>query len=1349
MLLALPAAHGGFLQMRDGYFWDPAAGGYFLARGIAYQTFNPEVGATQSPEQIRFDLEEFVRLRANSVRCEFVWSQLQVASNRWDWTKSDLLVAEAERLGLRLFVIIGFQYPPAWFPAEWQGVNDRILTEPGNTNEWRSDVLNYEHPEARLAYSNHLAQVAARYRDSPAIGGWILGNEYAYFDLWEDIEKYPNRRILGHDAWSLAAFRRYLREKHGTLATLNARWGTGFASFEEVPMPGRLPGDRRSPAHQDAYQWRKWSVADFVALGAQAVRAHDPNHLLTYSMVGGLFNGLDANYTAEDGHAIVTRCREAGAPLDFWSLNNYAWAALGSEMRSGDFGIAKYQAQAGLPVMISETGFSSTENLFDFPLSGRRQADALPGALWEAYMAGAIGWHIFTWPDRPRYGEGFFPRERGFGVVQPNRLPKTNVFDNIRRVFLQLHNLGAERLFGGSSHPPPDVQFFWSEDADLGWPIANQENAMLWGAFKRAGYQPGLLDDAQFQAGAWSNAPVLLLSRGFQLRPEYLDALRTQVVPHGIHLHANADLPGQFDAWSRPNADWLPFLREVFGVEAAGAATWVDLWATNAGGANFTLSQTAAGLPAGTFNTWKAWHGLAATAGTTVAARFLPEGQGGAPQPALFLRTAGGSRRALNAFALGDSFATTGRPEDNWDFRSGFLRHIYAGHFGVAPSLPLTVTPGHVFVDWRPVRRGGRLISLLNGGTNTATATLALTGPLAGLVVEDLLRGGRLTPQDGRITRSLAGDEFALWYAYPPQPGGGSPVDPSPARLWVTRAPGSVTPGGLACVLGLRASGLASEGMANVALEQLAPVRREVTRAGSGALIAPDGEVQLALSVPGRSAANRDYLPSDEGGVYRLRTWVEQDGVRVAGTTLPVRLEEGVRPLEAVALDANRVRVRVAWSGIHVSASEGEAELSRAEWWDSLAVGTHRLGIVAGPMVNGVLAPTQVLRTAFGAGTTDLVVDFRQFPFAERRWGLEVQREEALLVRSPDLFDSFEGRTNGALTGLLARDPAAESPFAPWYSYQYGTPAPVWWDEGVHPLGFHGSQSAFLVLTNRVGATGAGFGIKRALPRSVALPASVPQRVQWVFGFAFREASGHPCRIELQLANPDVPGQAPHVLHHVRDYTPGPDGWDEFRVPVSAFVQPGWSPGFDHTNVTHLVCNVQMLRDGVMYLGSFDAIHFDGPETPAWNSGFPLATYRPDLTVPTDQDGDGLPDAVETGTGVWVSETNTGTRPDRADSDGDGVPDGAEIEAGTDPNDPADTPGFTAARLLPGGVVELHWLARPGRIYTLESRPVFGTGGFAPLDGIPDVFSLTGGEQVMPVAADDEERYFRLVVRRP
>ncbi|MBN1270106.1 MAG: hypothetical protein JXB04_10995 [Kiritimatiellae bacterium] len=51
-----------------------------------------------------------------------------------------------------------------------------------------------------------------------------------------------------------------------------------------------------------------------------------------------------------------------------------------------------------------------------------------------------------------------------------------------------------------------------------------------------------------------------------------------------------------------------------------------------------------------------------------------------------------------------------------------------------------------------------------------------------------------------------------------------------------------------------------------------------------------------------------------------------------------------------------------------------------------------------------------------------------------------------------------------------------------------------------------------------------------------------------------------------------------------------------------------------------------------------------------------------------DGDGDALPDIVETDTGTWAGEDNTGTDPADADSDDDGNPDGAEWYADTDPN---------------------------------------------------------------------------------
>jgi len=53
-----------------------------------------------------------------------------------------------------------------------------------------------------------------------------------------------------------------------------------------------------------------------------------------------------------------------------------------------------------------------------------------------------------------------------------------------------------------------------------------------------------------------------------------------------------------------------------------------------------------------------------------------------------------------------------------------------------------------------------------------------------------------------------------------------------------------------------------------------------------------------------------------------------------------------------------------------------------------------------------------------------------------------------------------------------------------------------------------------------------------------------------------------------------------------------------------------------------------------------------------------------------DTDSDGLPDCVETGTGIYVDETDTGTDPSNPDTDTDGLADGDEVYVcSTDPND--------------------------------------------------------------------------------
>ncbi len=109
--------------------------------------------------------------------------------------------------------------------------------------------------------------------------------------------------------------------------------------------------------------------------------------------------------------------------------------------------------------------------------------------------------------------------------------------------------------------------------------------------------------------------------------------------------------------------------------------------------------------------------------------------------------------------------------------------------------------------------------------------------------------------------------------------------------------------------------------------------------------------------------------------------------------------------------------------------------------------------------------------------------------------------------------------------------------------------------------------------------------------------------------------------------------------------------------------------------------------------GSFPTLDLDGD----------LAQFFLD----EDDDGDGIEDVHETGTGVFVSATNTGTSPTRADSDGDGFDDGDEVQAGTDPNDPLSSPGVAA---VPG-------LAPPFRILLIVLMLILVAGLFRSLPG--------------------------------
>ncbi|MFJ9181373.1 beta-galactosidase [Streptomyces sp. NPDC102360] len=101
-------------------------------------------------------------------------------------------------------------------------------------------------------------KLAERYGAHPALRGWHVHNEYGSLD---------------HSDHAAAAFRRWLRERYGTLQELNTRWSTAFWSqrygdWAEI-LPPRQTQYMHNPTH--AMDFRRFSADEFRDAYAEQV----------------------------------------------------------------------------------------------------------------------------------------------------------------------------------------------------------------------------------------------------------------------------------------------------------------------------------------------------------------------------------------------------------------------------------------------------------------------------------------------------------------------------------------------------------------------------------------------------------------------------------------------------------------------------------------------------------------------------------------------------------------------------------------------------------------------------------------------------------------------------------------------------------------------------------------------------------------------------------------------------------------------------------------------------------------------------------------------------------------------
>ncbi|MGB2568707.1 beta-galactosidase [Micromonospora citrea] len=168
----------------------------------------------------------------------FDWALTQPAQEVYDFSVLDRIVERAAARGRQICLATGTGAHPPWLARAYPEVTRTDF-------EGRRHRFGQRHnscpssPVFRRLSAELARRVARRYAGNPAVVAWHVGNEYGgacYCDL------------------CAAAFRDWLRHRHGSLDALNTAWYTTFWShtftdWDQIEPPSALTEHWRGPDH--------------------------------------------------------------------------------------------------------------------------------------------------------------------------------------------------------------------------------------------------------------------------------------------------------------------------------------------------------------------------------------------------------------------------------------------------------------------------------------------------------------------------------------------------------------------------------------------------------------------------------------------------------------------------------------------------------------------------------------------------------------------------------------------------------------------------------------------------------------------------------------------------------------------------------------------------------------------------------------------------------------------------------------------------------------------------------------------------------------------------------------------
>lgn len=211
----------------------------------------------------------FAQMRSSGLNTVVIWPPVyywEEKGENYPFETGRTILRLAREQGMKVIMELAGQLSVFEYIPDFEMKEEYLPVDEFGHREWGQDsfgFLNYFHPEVKEKICGFYRQVALAYRDCPALLGYDVFNETMYRSF---------------DPYTMDAFRRWLKEKYGTIEKLNQVWERTYSDFSQIHYEHHKWMSIMPKADYRAF--RKAAVGIFLKDWCDALREVDPDHML-------------------------------------------------------------------------------------------------------------------------------------------------------------------------------------------------------------------------------------------------------------------------------------------------------------------------------------------------------------------------------------------------------------------------------------------------------------------------------------------------------------------------------------------------------------------------------------------------------------------------------------------------------------------------------------------------------------------------------------------------------------------------------------------------------------------------------------------------------------------------------------------------------------------------------------------------------------------------------------------------------------------------------------------------------------------------------------------------------------